>query len=409
MKRLITRFFAGQLQTMIAGLSLLAGLFLLSTALPQSSGSDRAVGAATASSVNTATSVSNTLSQAVLTAPQKQAGINPAHVMGAKACINCHRSEYLAWMKTKHHVSEATIRGTGGNIAKFAEAYGIKESNVRKDLRCTKCHATSQADKRGRVRAISGVSCESCHGSAGSETGWLNRHAVYGPNVTPANKETAQHRKSRIEFSEKAGMIRAERLYSIAKNCYECHSVTDEKLVNAGHKIGTGFELIGWSIGEARHNFHENQAINGKGPSLWMKATGRKMAQRRRVKFIVGVLVDLEFSLTALGSVTDGEGDFVTHYRERLGGALEILGGIVEALEDDAPDELGEVTETVEGVEAEDSDFGEQEARKRALEAAKKIAEVARKFAARDGSKLAGVDEFMNEEVVEVKGKVFSR
>ena len=45
-------------------------------------------------------------------------------------------------------------------------------------------------------------------------------------------------------------MNRRPTSYSIARNCLQCHSVTNEKLVNAGHKIGAGFELVGWSIGD---------------------------------------------------------------------------------------------------------------------------------------------------------------
>jgi len=80
-----------------------------------------------------------------------------------------------------------------------------------------------------------------------------------------------------------------------------------------------------------------------------------------------------------------------------------------ESLEDAEIEEFEAVSEAIEGAEVEDADFSEQDARDTAKEAAKTIAGIAMKFAARDGSKLAGVDEFMNDEVVELKGKAYSR
>jgi hypothetical protein len=229
--------------------------------------------------------------------------------------------------------------------------------------------------------------------------------------VTRIGRETAKHRKSRIKYCENAGMVRAANVYSIAKNCFQCHSVTNEKLVNAGHKIGKHLELIGWSTGEVRHNFHEDRAVNGKGPTLWSRMNGGKTMQRRRVKFIVGILVDLEISLKALASATDGDGDFVEGYQERVTEIHEdFLSEIIDALQDDAPEGLADLAETIEDLEVEDTDYGEgeEDARKAAADAAEKVATVAKKIASGKDLKLAAVDEFM-EDTVEARGKEYSR
>lgn len=409
MKRLLTALSVGHRRSMVIGALSLVGLFLFTHVLPRSSGADPAAIVVAIGSGQPGNAVSNALSTTLLAAPQKMAWPAPAKVMGMKACINCHRSEYLAWRPTKHYTSMATIAGTGGNIAKYAEALGIKEAGVMHNVLCANCHGLPQANREGKIRSISGVSCESCHGAAGGEGGWLNRHAVYGPNVTRIDQETAEHRKSRIGYCENADMVRAANLYSIAKNCFQCHSVTNEKLVNAGHKIGKHLELLGWSTGEVRHNFHEDQAVNGKGPSLWSRMNGGNTMQRRREKFIVGILVDLEVSLRALASATDGDGEFVEGYQERVTELQEdFLEEIVEALDDDAPESLSDLAETIGDLENDDADYGEEDARKAAADAAEKVAAVAKAIASGKDLKLDGVDEIMNE-TAEARGKVFSR
>ena len=398
MKRLATSAMEGRVRRAIVGACLVLGLSLLTLVASRSSGANPAV----------KTAVAKAVAQSALGADSSGGWTKPTMVMGAKACIRCHRSEYLAWTTTKHYKADAYLASFEAKTKEYAEAMGITEASLQTSM-CADCHSTKQSNSAGKLQAISGVSCESCHGGAGSEGGWLNRHAVYGPNITATDQETDAHRAARIEFCEDAGMVRTARTYSIAKNCLLCHSVTNEKLVNAGHKIGEGFELVGWTLGESRHNFHMDQTTNGQGPSLWQKATGGDTAARKRVKFIVGILADLEVSLSALGSATDGEGDFVGAYIERIGGSAEIFEGILESLEDAEIEEFEAASEAIEEAEVEDADFSEQDARDAAKAAAKTIAGIAMKFAARDGSKLADVDEFMNDEVVEMKGKVYSR
>ena len=46
-------------------------------------------------------------------------------------------------------------------------------------------------------------------------------------------------------------------IYLIARQCYDCHTVPNERLVNVGgHLAGSqDFELVAWSQGMVRHNF----------------------------------------------------------------------------------------------------------------------------------------------------------
>lgn len=398
----------GRVRRTIVGACLLLGLSLLCLAIPRSSGADPAAGTASAVSVNTA-AAANAVAQSALGAAPSDGWIDPATIMGAKACIRCHRSEYLAWRKTRHYEADVYLAKFEGATKEYAEAMGITKKTIHNSM-CANCHATTQTNRLGKVRAISGVSCESCHGGAGSESGWLNRHAVYGPNITSIDQETKADRAARIKFCETAGMVRSERTYSIAKNCYKCHSVTNEKLVDAGHKIGERLELVGGSIGEVRHNFHEDQAVNGAGPTLWSR-TGNNM-QRRRVKFIVGILVDLEVCLTALSSVTDdtdNDGDFISDFRDRAFELQdEFLNEIIDALDDDPIEGLAELLETMEDLDIECADFSDEDVREAAADAAAEFAKVAKDVAAGKDLKLAGVDEFM-EDNIEAVGDEYSR
>ena len=121
MKRLLTAVSVGQGRSVMIGALASIGLFLFSQALPRSSGAEPTVILATTGSGQPGNAVSNALSTTLLVAPQEEEWLDPAKVMGVKACINCHRSEYLAWRPTKHAGSVATVAGTGGNIPKYAE------------------------------------------------------------------------------------------------------------------------------------------------------------------------------------------------------------------------------------------------------------------------------------------------
>ena len=90
-------------------------------------------------------------------------------------------------------------------------------------------------------------------------------------------------------------MIRPSSLYQLAKNCYSCHVVPREDLVNkGGHRAGSAFELVSWSQGEVRHN-----TWHSKG-----KENVPASAARKRMLYLVGIGVELETALRAVGKAT---------------------------------------------------------------------------------------------------------
>ena len=147
-------------------------------------------------------------------------------------------------------------------------------------------------EKNGKNRAISGISCESCHGAAKD---WIIGHADYGGITATKESESAEHKAKRLADASKNGMRNTRNLYLIATSCFQCHTVPNEKLVNVGgHKAGTlDFELVSWSQGRIRHNFLRGNGINKEASQ-----------ERLRIMFVVGLIADLEFSTRATSLAT---------------------------------------------------------------------------------------------------------
>jgi Cytochrome c554 and c-prime len=233
---------------------------------------------------------------------------DPANVVGPQDCVKCHKAEHARWMKTVHYTNHKRLAGP--NAAKYGAALGIAAADIPKSSLCINCHATAQSKAGGPPTAIAGigVSCESCHGGAGGKNGWLKPHGDYGKGKT-RQTETAAHRTMRLAASRKAGKVGPRELYGVAKKCFSCHIVDNEKLVNAGHKAGSlAFEFASWSNGEVRHNFQVNQNVNEPVSSLWLHPVGKQAKRnadnRRHKMYILGLMVDLETSLRNRGNAT---------------------------------------------------------------------------------------------------------
>jgi len=315
---------------------------------------------------------------------------DPARVMGvSKAdCKMCHPSEVAAWMKTVHYLSpDQRLRKVEGNTKRYADALGIARDNLLNDSVCSGCHGT-QAEEAGEIRILSGVSCESCHGASGVADGWLEPHRSYHASMEiPRSQETAEHRVQRIERCEKAGMIRSPDTYELAKSCYGCHIVGNEKLVADGHKLASAFEFVSWSTGEVRHNFFVDETKNAEAPTLWAERTDGTVTSRRRVKFIVGSMVQLEMALRHRAVATNPAViPQLGGLAAAANGKLAQINGLAAIPETQAVAALvGPLLGTLFVPTPNDNDTY--------TAAADKVAEQARKFAAsNDGSDLAELD-----------------
>ncbi len=214
------------------------------------------------------------------------ADTDSSKIVGANACAECHKQEVEAWKGT-HHFKTFREMPRAVRADKIAKTMGVRR--VKSESLCLNCHFTVQK-KNAAAEAISGISCKSCHG-AGQE--WIKVHSGYSGKT--ALTESKAEASARWKLAEAKGMIRPHDIYRIAKNCYGCHVVPQEDLVNkGGHRAGSAFELVSWSQGEVRHN-----TWHSKG-----KENVPADAARKRMLFIVGLGVELETALRAIAKAT---------------------------------------------------------------------------------------------------------
>jgi Cytochrome c554 and c-prime len=255
-----------------------------------------------------------------------------ADIVGAEdqnhGCVTCHAVEVEAW-KASRHFATFVDRHRSDGAKEILAALGLR--SMKRAEECNQCHYTS-AEAAGRVQAISGVSCESCHSPARA---WVDVHQkVGGDPAAPAIKwgtgksESPGQRKARLGAAQKKGMLHSAMLYEIASNCFSCHTVPNEKVVNVGgHRPGSDFDLVAWSQGEVRHNF----ASSAGAPDA---PTNRPATpEERRRLYVVGAMVDLETSLRNLASAKQAGGTFQKAMAARAAAARKKVAAILDKAE----------------------------------------------------------------------------
>lgn len=206
-----------------------------------------------------------------------------AKTMGPNACGECHKEEVEAW-KASHHFKTYREMPRSTKADEIADKLGVRR--IRQESLCRSCHFTVQ-QKNNREEPIAGISCESCH-SASQD--WIKVHSSWS-GKTPLF-ETKAEEKVRWQQADAKGMIRPRSFYLLAKNCFTCHVVPEEDLVNkGGHRAGSDFELVSWTQGEVRHNTWYTKGRENAVAS----------AQRMRMLYLIGLGVDLETALRGIG------------------------------------------------------------------------------------------------------------
>ena len=291
---------------------------------------------------------------------------DPTKVVGANACSECHKEEAEAW-KTTHHFktySEMPRNPAGNEIAK---KLGVRR--VKSEPLCMGCHFTVQS-KGGKEEAISGIACESCH-SAGED--WVKVHSGFSGKTEKT--ESSAEKTARLNLADSKGMIRPGTLYELAKNCYSCHVVPQENLVNVGgHKAGSDFELLSWSQGEVRHTtWHskgkENVAAN---------------AARKRMLYVVGLGVELETGIRAVSNAT-AKLPYAFTMAKRVDAARKALTAASKAVPD-----VPELKRLVDYAYSAGLKLNNKPALTAAADGvSKEVASIAEKY---DGSKMAALD-----------------
>jgi Cytochrome c554 and c-prime len=212
---------------------------------------------------------------------------DPLKIVGPNACAECHEQEIEAWKGT-HHFKTFREMPRNEEANEIVERMGVRR--IKSESLCLNCHFTVQ-QKNDKKEAVSGISCESCH-SAGKD--WIKVHSGFSDKKK--NTETKAEEEARWKLADSKGMIRPHAIYQFAKNCYGCHVVPQEDLVNkGGHRAGSAFELVSWSQGEVLHN-------------TWY-SDGKKnvpaSAARKRMLYLIGLGVELETALRAVAKATE--------------------------------------------------------------------------------------------------------
>src|SRR4051812_39627803 len=295
---------------------------------------------------------------------------DPTKVAGPEACGECHKQEVEAWKLTTHFktLNEMHRRPEARDVATKLGINRIKSESL-----CLNCHYTSKLVEN-EAQVIAGISCESCHGAA---KGWVDIHNDYGKGFTKAT-EPAEHRDARRTKAVAAGMLDPKNLYGVAANCSTCHIVTDEKLANTGgHSAGSaGFDLLAWSQGEVRHNILHTEN----------KANPEATAEHKRMLFVVGSILETEYSFRAVARATEKANYGISNAR-RADAARKQL----EKIQSVAPtDELAAIIAVAKPAGLRLNNAAELNA------AADKISELGRVFATKvTGARLAGIDSIL--------------
>jgi len=284
---------------------------------------------------------------------------------GPQSCTECHELESKAWQGSHHFTSFKKFHKSK-DAKKIAKAMGIKR--IKKDQTCVQCHYTVMPNKKGKIKPVAGTSCESCHGASEK---WIKVHYDYGGKKVKKAQETAAHKSQRILESVAGGMIRPDDIYNLARNCFQCHTVPHEKLVEVGgHKAGSEFELVTWSQGEVRHTF---VAGSNKAAS----------PERKRVLYLAGRILDLEYGLRGMAEVT-ASNKYSAAMSKRSKQALVYVQEISDALKAPA---LAEILSLGKGVKIEANN------KANLLKAAEAISNKAQAYLkTQDGSALAALD-----------------
>jgi hypothetical protein len=298
--------------------------------------------------------------------------LNPHLVVGYDNCQKCHASEIAVWKQTPHHSTFLTLHRNPA-AKQIADRLGI--TSFKQDAECISCHYTMKYEEPQGLTAISGISCESCHGAAKN---WIDIHNDYGGPGVSRIAETREHRLQRLRESIAGGMRNPINVYMVAQSCYRCHTVPNERLVNVGgHKAGSlDFEIVSWSQGMIRHNFVRT---NGE-------ANDPSTRERLRQMFVAGMIADLEFSLRATAAATEKSEFGVTNAR-RAARAAERLDAAQKKLNQPKLDEILAVFSSVQL---------KLNNRQQLLEAADAIAALGIRFAATvRGEALEAIDAYI--------------
>lgn len=209
-------------------------------------------------------------------------------ITGPETCVECHINEIEVWKRTVHNKTNRELPKKP-ETAEMLLKLGL--TKVKGEAQCRDCHFLGR-EVEGQYETLSGISCESCHGAAAD---WAKTHGDYGQGYT-AETEPPEHRHARLAQAAAAGLRGPRQLYDLGASCYECHILNEEHIVNTGGHIAGSpdFNLLTWSQGEVRHHL----------PRTGEKVNPPAAPARRRLLFVVGCILETEYSFRAVAQAT---------------------------------------------------------------------------------------------------------
>lgn len=291
-------------------------------------------------------------------------------VMGPDACGECHNREIESWKLSRHYRAFREMPRKP-EARQIADALGIRR--IKKDKLCQSCHFTT-TENRGRTKAVASISCESCHGPGED---WIKTHSSFSGKGSKEAESKAEA-EERWKLAVAAGMIRRDAFYKLAKNCYSCHVVPNEKLVNVGgHPPGSDFELVSWSQGEVRHNLWYSKG----------KSNTAASEKQKRMLFLIGMAVEIETGLRAIAVATVAK-SYAIYMAHRVNRARNMMAKVAAAMPN--------VPLLAEIVRHSHSAGLKLNNKKSLSEAADAVAKVTQQMVAKyDGSQFAALDRFI--------------
>lgn len=211
-----------------------------------------------------------------------------SRTLGPKSCAECHTQEYAIWETTHHALNYRSMPSSNESKSILKN---LNLTGARQEALCMQCHFTNTLTDAGALKAVSGVSCESCHAPSQD---WIKVHDDYGSYGSKESEPEAA-REARITTSQQKGMNHPSNIYSVIQSCYACHVIQNEELIQkGGHPTGEEFEVVSWSQGEIRHNIW--------GPANASNPPASQERQRRM--YLTGQILNLGYLLKALSQAT---------------------------------------------------------------------------------------------------------
>jgi hypothetical protein len=201
----------------------------------------------------------------------------------------CHMSDGEWWKNDPHFKTVNDLKRKEKRSMQIAKAYGMNPADYLKGTsNCAQCHG-EVVSGRENSPMNTGVSCESCHGPAGTkEAGYLE---VHQEGVNP--KDPLDTGRIGYQKALNTGMAELRNVDIRATTCVRCHQIDERILLEAGHPSGEGFDYVDG----IRKNISKHWDYQIRSVDIDMASFSRAIARKPIPQFTIKV-VDAPVAVT---------------------------------------------------------------------------------------------------------------